>query len=134
MWGRKRHMANQTPDMAGIARHAKTKSEVTAKKVDDAIKRMVKQQMTINFNTVSKEADVSTAYLYTQESIRERIKHLRGQQVGLPSAKKVKRNMSDNSKDVIIETLRKRVQSLEKENGKLKGKLSVFLGEVYKGI
>ncbi|MDQ8735806.1 DUF6262 family protein [Paenibacillus sp. LHD-38] len=127
-------MANQSPDMSGIAHHAKTKSEVTIKKVDDAIKRTIKKQVSINFNTVSKESNVSTAYLYSQKAIRERIKHLRGQQEGLSSIKKVKRNMSDPSKAVIIESLRNRVQTLEKENEDLKRKLSVFLGQQYNNL
>jgi hypothetical protein len=95
---------------------------------------MLKQQKTINFSSVSAEAGVSTAYLYTQESIRERIKLLRKQQEGLPSVKQVKRNMGDASKDVIIATLRDKIKILEKENKTLKDQLKKDLGAVYKQI
>jgi hypothetical protein len=39
---RKETMANRNPETAGIARHAKTKSEIASQKVDEAIKKDAK--------------------------------------------------------------------------------------------
>lgn len=125
-------MANREPNTEGIRRHAKVKSEVKAKKVDEAIKKLIKEQLTINFSTVAQAADVSTAYLYGRSEFCERIKRLRAQQEGLPSPKKVKRNMSDGSKDVIIATLRDKLKTVEGENRELKTKLGNHLGDMYK--
>lgn len=125
-------MANRQPNMKGLQSHAKSKSETSLKKVDEAVKTLMKEQKTINFCTVAQEADVSTAYLYKQPSLRDRIKQLRAQQEGLPSPKKVKRNMSERSKDVIIAALRGKIKILEGENRELKAKLGSFLGEMYK--
>ncbi|MBK0077645.1 hypothetical protein IAE42_28170 [Bacillus sp. S56] len=55
--------------------------------------------------------------------------------------KKVKRNTSDASKDVIIETLknkmnllRQRVKALENENQQLQSQLKKDLGKVYENL
>lgn len=89
---------------------------------------------TINFNSVAAEAGVSKGFLYKHEEFRERIEYLRRQQEGLPSKKQVRRTMSDASKDVMIESLRKRISDLEEENKKLKKQLQNKLSDVYAKI
>lgn len=128
------HMANKEPNTQSLIKHSKMKTERTVKKVEDALKVMIKNQMLINFNSVSKEANVSKAFLYRNQSLRLRIDTLRNQQSGLSSPKKVKRNMSDSSKDVLIESLRKRIEKTEKENDILKKRLQKFLIDVYEEI
>lgn len=128
------YMANKEPNTKLLIKHSKMKTERAFKKVDTALKIMIKNQVLINFNTVSKEANVSKAFLYKNQSLRLRVETLRNQQTGLSSPKKVKRNMSDSSKDVLIDSLRKRVVKLEKENDALKSRLQEYLIEVYEGI
>lgn len=113
-------MSNQSPITEGIIKHAKLKTEKTIQKVEETIKKMIKKQIKINFNSVSAESGVSKAFLYRNTKLRDQIETLRKQQEGLPSIKQVKRNMSDASKDVIIASLRKRVKDLENENKELK--------------
>lgn len=131
-------MANKSPDTSGIMRHAKAKSEKAVKRVDAAVKSMIKEGKVINFKTVAKEADVSTTYLYKNTLIKERIIHLRNQQTGggvmHPPKKKAKLNVSDASKDVIIETLRRRIKRLEEELGELKRQQQLDLSKVYKNL
>ena len=127
-------MANKEPNTQPLIKHSKMKTKITLEKVDLALKTMIKNQMLINFNTVSKEANVSKAFLYKNQMLRIRIETLRNQQIGLSSPKKVKRNMSDQSKDVLIETLKKRIQKLEKENDSLKMRLQKYLIKVYEEI
>lgn len=128
------HMANKEPNTQPLIKHSKLKTERTVKKVDVALKVMIKNQMLINFNTVSNEANVSKAFLYRNQNLRLRIESLRDQQVGLSTAKKVKRNMTDSSKDVLIESLRKRIEKTEKKNAILKKRLQKFLIDVYEEI
>lgn len=127
-------MSNDNPNTEGILKHAKLKTEKTIQKVEEAIKKMIKKQMKINFNSVSEESGVSKAFLYRNTELRDQIETLRKQQEGSPSIKQVKRNMSDASKDVIIASLRKRVKDLEKENKEIKKQLKVQLGKIYEGI
>ncbi|MFT8323722.1 MAG: DUF6262 family protein, partial [Bacillus sp. (in: firmicutes)] len=92
-------MSNENPNTEGIIKHARLKTEKTIQKVKEAIKKMIKKQMKINFNSVSEKSGVSKAFLYRNTELRDQIETLRKQQEGLPSIKQVKRNMSDASKD-----------------------------------
>jgi predicted Zn-dependent protease len=115
----------------GLIENAHRKSQNTARKVDEAIQRLIKNKEKINFNSVSTESGVSKAYLYTHPEIRERIETLRKQQEGLPSPKQVKREMTDASKDVVIAAKNKRIKELEEENKKLKDELMHLRGKIY---
>lgn len=66
------------------------KTEKTIQKVEEAIKRMIKKQMKINFNSVSTESGVSKAFLYRNSELRDRNETLRKLQEGLPSINKLK--------------------------------------------
>lgn len=127
-------MSNDNPNTKGIIKHAKLKTEKTIQKVEEAIKKLIKKQLKINFNSVSAESGVSKAFLYRNTELRDRIETLRKQQEGLPSIKQVKRNMSEASKDVIITSLRKRVKDLENENKEIKEQLKIQFGKIYEGI
>ncbi|MFI8710691.1 DUF6262 family protein [Brevibacillus brevis] len=127
-------MANNNPNTEAIINHAKAKTEATKKKVDNALKLMIKKQMKINFNSVSEESGVSKGYLYKNSELRHRIETLRLQQEGLPSPRFVKRNTSESSKDVLIAILRKKVEDLTKENKKLKQQLKIHFGTIYEKI
>ena len=95
---------------------------------------MIKQKEKINFNSVSVKSGVSKPFLYKYTEIRSRIETLRKQQEKLDSPTQVKRNMTDSSKDVVIESLRKKVKHLEEENKKLKEQLKVDWAAVYNEI
>lgn len=124
-------MSNENPNTEGIIKHARLKTEKTIQKVKEAIKKMIKKQMKINFNSVSEKSGVSKAFLYRNTELRDQIETLRKQQEGLPSIKQVKRNMSDASKDVIIASLRKRIKDLEKENQEIKEQMKIQFGKIY---
>lgn len=79
--------------------HAKRKAN-TYQKVDEAIKRLIKANEKINFNSVSSEADVSKATLYNNKDFRLRIETLRDQQSQVPTPKQLKREMSERGWDI----------------------------------
>ena len=118
----------------GMEKHARQKSEETAKKVDKAIQRLIKAGEKINFNSVSLEAGVSKSYLYTHQEIKERIENLRKQQAAAPSPKQIKREMTDASKDIIIAAKNKRIKELEAENKRLKEELKILRGKLYESL
>lgn len=86
----------------------------------------------INFNSVANESGVSKATLYNNVAIRERIESLRQQQSLAPTPKQVKREMNENNKDALFESLRRKIKKLEDENKQLRDQLKVAYAEVYK--
>jgi len=111
--------------------HAQRKAN-TSQKVDEAIKRLLRTNEKINFNSVSNESGVTKATLYNHVDIRKRIDSLRKQQSQEPSQKQVKREMNENNKDALIEALKRKIKKLEDDNKQLNNQLKVAYGEVYK--
>jgi hypothetical protein len=110
------------------------KKEETEQKVKQAIKLLIKQNGRINFNIVATTAGVSKSYLYNHTDFRERIETLRKQQMLVKSPKGIKRNMSDESKDALMEVLRERIKELTNENKRLKEENKRLHGKLYEQI
>jgi len=134
-------MANNNPNIEGLLSHATEKKENAKAKVETAIKKMLKENININFNSVSNAANVSKTFLYKEQTIRDRIEYLRKQQEVLSSVKSFKRNVSETSKDVIIEALKNKIENLnrkiatlEQEKEQLQIQLKKDLGKVYENI
>ncbi|EJS05765.1 DUF6262 family protein [Bacillus mycoides] len=113
--------------------HANRKAN-TYQKVDEAIKRLIKANEKINFNSVSFEANVSKATLYNNKDFRSRIETLREQQSQVPTPKQIKRKMNENNKDALIAALKRKNKKLAEENKQLREQLKVAYGDVYKKI
>lgn len=111
-----------------------SRKAITMSKVDEAIKRLVRANQGINFNSVACEARVAKATLYKNVTLRERIETLRQQQIKSPSAKQIKLEINENSKDTIIESLKRKIKRLELENKDLRDQLKVAYSEVYKNL
>ncbi|WP_143317041.1 DUF6262 family protein [Clostridium sp. HBUAS56017] len=106
----------------------------TQQKVDEAIKRLIKAQKSINFNSVSNESGITKATLYNNPSIRERIEGLRLQQSKVHTPSQIKQKMDENNKDAIIESLKRKIKKLESENKDLKEQVKVNYANIYKQI
>ncbi|MBY7110638.1 transposase [Bacillus sp. 17RED48] len=113
--------------------HAARKA-ITSQKVDEAIQRLVRANQNINFNSVANEAGIAKATLYNNQKFRKRIETLRQQQTQTPTSKQIKREMSDSNKDVIIESLKRKIKKVEEENRQLRNQLKVVYADVYKQI
>ncbi len=123
----------------GQLAHAQRKSEEAQKRVHQAIDQLLREQQTINFNTVAKVANVTKSYLYAHENVRERIEALRTQQ----GQKQIERQWAerqqhrartDKTKDVLLAAKDRRIKALEEENRKLKEDLKVAYGKLYEGV
>lgn len=111
-----------------IVKLAKEKSIKVRNRVEKTISEMSLKNETINFNAVSKRAQVSKSWLYKEKDIRERIETLRNNQV-----KKAYNppHKSPRSEDVLIKSLKDRIRELERENRNLKKQLERAYGEYF---
>jgi hypothetical protein len=123
-------MTNHTKhNIEGLRMSAQQKSNDTRRRAEEAIALLLKERRTINFNTVANTADCSTAWLYANEDIKQRIIHLRSElspraQIKIPPREQA----ASTSKDAVIAALRQRIQKLEKENRDLKQQVEVAYG------
>ena len=116
-------MAKKVSDsqVAGIKAHAEARNKATIDKVNKAIDRLKrKKNITINFETVSKEARVARATLYNNAQLKERILSLRAISKASPlenivAVKKDRIKLKDEK----IAALRLQVQKLEQDKKKL---------------
>ena len=116
-------MAKKVSDsqVAGIKAHAEARNKATIDKVNKAIDRLKrKKNITINFETVSKEAGVARATLYNNAQLKERILSLRAisKASSLENIVAVKKDRI-KLKDEKIAALRLQVQKLEQDKKKL---------------
>lgn len=103
-----------TRNVSGLLSHAAAKSEAVAQRIDSAIRTLMSQNATVNFNTVATLARVSKTTLYGNADFRARIEHLRRNTTPASSGT-VKRKVSDKGKDVILAAKNKRISELEAE-------------------
>ena len=69
------------PNTHGLLAYAHRKAIETQNRVHQAIDQLLREQSTVNFNTVAKAANVTKSYLYVhQEDVRDRVEMLRVQQ------------------------------------------------------
>ncbi|MGO1421649.1 transposase [Staphylococcus equorum] len=108
--------------------HAERKVK-TERKVTTAINDLIQRKEEINFNIVSKHSSVSKATLYNNNEIRKRIEELREKNKGIF----VNKNKSDG-KDALIASLKRKVNSLEKEKKLLKEEINVLYSRIYEDI
>src|SRR5450631_653284 len=116
----------------GLRVHAQEKAVDTARRAEAAIAHLLKEQRPVNFKTVAETAGISTAWLYGNETLKQRIMHLRVQQVPAVQVKVPPREQASSaSKEAMIAALRQRIQKLEKENNELKQQVEVLGGLLY---
>ncbi|PFB99447.1 transposase [Bacillus thuringiensis] len=122
-------MVEYTRNTKSIVQLAKEKSKKTKEKVDRVISQLALSGEIINFNTVSKVAEVSKSWLYKQKDVRERIELLRGQQIKRKYV--VNQHKKQRSEEVVIRTLKDRLKVLEEENKILKKQIQELYGQIY---
>lgn len=116
----------------GLRAHAQQKAVDTARRAEAAIAHLLKEQHSVNFKTVAETAGISTAWLYGNEALKQRIVHLRAQQQPSVQVKIPPREQASSaSKDAMIAALRQRIQKLEKENRELRQQIEVANGLLY---
>jgi hypothetical protein len=120
----------------GLRAAAERKHQEAERKVDDAIRALLRTGGAITFRRVATAARVSTGWLYAQPDVKERIVRLRGQPTH--EARPPSERASDASKDAIVRALRLRVATLDDERRQmvariqqLEERIEVLYGELY---
>lgn len=135
-------MSDETPirpNTQGLLAHAQRKSEEALLRVHQAIDQLLREQQTVNFNTVAKTAKVTKSSLYAHQDVRERIEVLRtklGQEriEQRRETRKLHQARTDKTKDVLLAAKDRRIKALEAENRKLKEELKVAYGKLYEQV
>lgn len=130
-------MTEQKPkpsrNVKGLQTHAKRKSAATRQRAEEALARLLKEKRPINFTSVAQTAGISTAWLYGDEDLKQRIIHLRTQQAPEVQVKiPLREQASGASKDAMIAALKIRVRDQSEEIKELKKQLEVAYGAVYR--
>jgi hypothetical protein len=116
----------------GLRAHAQQKAVETARRAEAAITHLLKEQRPVNFKTVAETAGISAAWLYGNEALKQRIMHLRLQQMPAVQVKIPQREQASSaSKDAMMAALRQRIKKLEEENRALKQQVEVANGLLY---
>lgn len=112
----------------GLKCSARKRSEAATERTQAVIRQMQAEEQEINFRSVAVHAKVSTAWLYGNQPLRERILKLR--QRSQKSSGEATPDRRQLSNERIVATLRLRIRSLEKLNGELQAKLEVVYGRL----
>lgn len=131
--------ATDLPNTHGLLAYAHRKAEETQKRVYQAVDQLLREQQTVNFNTVAKAANVTKSYLYAHQDVRERIEAIRTQQ----GKERLERQWAerqqhqartDKTKEVLLAARDRRIKALEAENRQLKEELRVVRGKLYEQV
>ena len=100
-------------------------------RTEKAIAKLLQNNERVSFGAIARIANVSVSYLYKYPEIKERIQNIRDQQV--KNTRKLTRpqTASEKSKQVIIQQLRERINTLEWEKKELKKQNEKMTGELY---
>ena len=128
-------MGNKNPNTSEIVRLKKQESELKRHAVLSVLKELTLLDDPIN-NPISKaeicrRAGVSKTFLYTyKEELIEPINKAINQQNKKMRVISQKQVFTETSKDRVIESLKRRIKSLEDENKKLKNDNAILLGKL----
>lgn len=124
-------------NVEGLKQSAAQRHLEAVQRTEQGIRQLLLEERPVNFHTVAQIAGVSSAWLYRQTDIRQRIEHLRtgpglarSVQAGQNTRGTGAARASDASKDAMLATLRQRVKQLEEENRGLKAQLEVVYGQL----
>ena len=122
-------MSNPNPNTIKMLEYSRLRTEQAVNKVNVVISQMLKDNILVNFNSVSDHSGISKRFLYSHTDIKEKIIKLRNQ----PCSKQLqptKAPLNESSKDVIISRQRLRMQSLNEEISKLRNELQILYGKL----
>lgn len=122
-------MSNPNPNTVNMLEYSRLRTEQAVNKVNVAISQMLKDNIPVNFNSVSEHAGVSKRFLYSHAEIKEKLIKLRSQ----PCSKQLqpaRAPLNESSKDVIISRQKLKIQGLNEEISKLRNELQILYGKL----
>lgn len=115
-------------NIEGLKRNGQSRSNVALERALAAIRQMQVEEQAFSFRSVAARAQVSTAWLYGNEPVREQILKLK--QVRTKTGSESSSNRQQLSHERIVATLRLRIRSLEEANRDLKQQLETAYGRL----
>jgi hypothetical protein len=119
-----RHQRN----VEGLRQNAQKKRQEAIARTEQGIKQLIRECRPVNFKTVAEIAEVSTAWLYKEPEIKERIEYLREQQTRTKKSVPPQQKATEASKDAKYQALKQRLQKVEAENRGLRDHLEAIHG------
>lgn len=121
-------MSNNSPNVSGMVQFQKSKSQEKKDQVISTLKEMIAIGTSISKSEVCKRSGVSRTFLYSNPDLLELINN--ASQNAPVASKPQKARTTDKSKDLIIESLKRRNALLEKENKELRRDKELLLGKL----
>ena len=121
-------MSNNSPNVSGMVQFQKSKSQEKKDQVISTLKEMIAIGTSISKSEVCKRSGVSRTFLYSNPDLLELINN--ASQNAPVASKPQKARTTDKSKDLIIESLKRRNALLEKENKELRREKELLLGKL----
>lgn len=121
-------MSNNSPNVSGMVQFQKNKSQEKKDQVVSILKEMVAIGACISKSEVCKRSGVSRTFLYSNPDLLELINNASQNAPAAPKPQKMR--TTDKSKDLIIESLKRRNALLEKENKELRRDKELLLGKL----
>ena len=115
-------------NLEGLKRSANSRSENAMKRAKAAILLMQSEELDINFRSVAARAGVSTAWLYAEKSLRDKIMKMRRTSPATDGESPEHRQR--RSHDCVVATLRLRIKTLEERNRELTEQLEAVYGRL----
>lgn len=115
-------------DISGLIKSAKQKNIKTFLRVSETLKKMIGEKQTITFSQVAKQAQVSRAWLYKNDEIKNKIETIREEQKKKTPIDLITKNKQDQKE--IVEQLKQRVKKLQQENSKLREQIAIIYGKM----
>lgn len=100
-------------------------------RTEKAILKLIQNNEKLSFSAISREAGVTISYLYKYPEIKERVQHLRKQQIERVEKPTKPQTASEKSKQTIIEQLRDRIKTLEWERKQQEKNIQAITGRLY---
>ena len=119
---------------SGLAAHAKQRAERKQQQVEQAMSKLLRENKSVNFNTVATSAGGTKAYLYNHPELRDRIEALRASQRNTLTPQRTLSGRTEGSCEVLLVAKDRRIKELEQENQRLKAELKVALGKLYERL
>lgn len=115
-------------DISGLIKSAKQKSIKTLLRVSETLEKMIGEKQTITFSQVAKQAQVSRAWLYKNDKIKNQIETIREEQARKTPLDFVGKDKPDQK--IMVEHLKQRIRGLEQENSKLRQQIEIIYGKM----
>jgi hypothetical protein len=122
-------MSRKSDQTQGIRHAAEMKRKITIARAKTALNELQQQKKIINFNTVAKQAGISSAWLY--KNMKDEIGALREQSTSRHQIKQASSaQISKASHQAVIYTLKNKIKDLENANKQLKQQIELLYGQL----